>query len=317
MTAPSTPRLSSNPVESSRSQLQKFRFPADMASVRANGATAAVIDENPIVNLPPPAEEAAADLPGVVPGQEAARVLTKALSGSSVNGATPRSSGEFFSLSNNSTDTLVSEYIPQLQQRSRIKPTVLRREPSPQASITGLQPESLMMGYAQLTGTFTLDGSLVNQAPFEEVKRKGVVSGQGGGGVVGIATKPNAGLFGAFGWSQFGESLGGLLRGGELSSLKEMRGVANSKAIPLLRTPQSLLFVDLQLAPGESKTFSYHFPLPKGLPPSHRGRAIRISYRLVIGTQRAATVNKSQQVAQVEIPFRVFGGVDGALWPYL
>lgn len=168
-----------------------------------------------------------------------------------------------------------------------------------------------MMGYVQIMGSFTLDGSLVNQAPFEEIKRKGVVSGQGGGGVVGVDTKIHSGLFGALGWSSIGQSIGGLLGTGELSSIKEMRGTANSRAIPLLSTPQSLLFVDLHLAPGESKAYRYSFTLPRGLPPSHRGKAIRISYYLIIGTQRAATSQVQQQVRQVEIPFRVFGGVNG------
>ena len=43
-----------------------------------------------------------------------------------------------------------------------------------------------MMGYAQIIGSFTLDGSLVNQAPFEDVKRRGALGGQSGGGVVGL-----------------------------------------------------------------------------------------------------------------------------------
>ncbi len=170
-----------------------------------------------------------------------------------------------------------------------------------------------MMGSVQVAGSFTLDGSLVNQAPFEEVKRKGVIGGQGGGGVVGVGSKSNGGLFGSFGWGQIGESLGGLLGTGELSSLKEMRGAANAQDIPLLRTPPSVLFVDLRLAPGESRAYRYRFTLPKGLPPTHRGRAIRISYHLVVGTQRAASAQQPQHVRHVEIPFRVFGGVNGVL----
>ncbi|KAK4994751.1 Golgi membrane exchange factor (Ric1p-Rgp1p) subunit [Elasticomyces elasticus] len=97
------------------------------------------------------------------------------------------------------------------------------------------------MGYAQTMGHFTLDGSLVNQAPFEEVKRRGVVGGKGGGGVVGVDhSRRESGLFGAFGWSNIGNSLGGLLGGNEMSSIKEMRGIATSKLIPLLSTPQRL-----------------------------------------------------------------------------
>jgi hypothetical protein len=166
-----------------------------------------------------------------------------------------------------------------------------------------------MMGYAQIHGSFTVDGSLISQAPFEEVKRKGAVGGQGGG-VIGIeSSKRDSGLLRGFGWSNIGESIGGLLGGGELSSIKDMRGIASSRLVPLLSTPQSILFVDLRLAPGESKSYKYSFKLPRGLPPSHRGKAIKISYKLVIGTQRPGGA-KEQQVKSVEVPFRILGSVN-------
>jgi len=170
-----------------------------------------------------------------------------------------------------------------------------------------------MMGYAQIMGSFTLEGSLVNQAPFEDLKRKAIVGSHGGGGVVGVerTSKRDSGLFGAFGWSNIGESLGGLLGGNELSSIKEMGRMASSKAIPLVTTPPSILFVDLKLKPGEKKAFRYRFQMPRGLPPSFRGRAIKVVYQLVVGTQRsAAGKGKEQQVKSVEVPFRVFGSID-------
>lgn len=166
-----------------------------------------------------------------------------------------------------------------------------------------------MMGYAQIMGAFTLDGSLINQAPFEEVKRKGVVSGQGGGGVVGVEkTKRESGLFGALGWGNIGESLGGLLGPSEPSSIREMRGIASSKTVPLISTPQSILFVDLKLAPGESRSYKYSFTIPRGLPPTHKGQSMKVVYNLTIGTQRAGST-KEQQVRHVDVPFRVFGSV--------
>jgi hypothetical protein len=166
-----------------------------------------------------------------------------------------------------------------------------------------------MMGYAQIQGSFTLDGSLVNLGPFEQVKRKAVVGGQGGG-VIGVETsKRDSGLLRGFGWGSLTSSIGELLGGGELSTIKDMRGIASSKAIPLLSTPQSVLFVDLKLAPGESKTYEYAFTLPKGLPPTHRGKVMKISYSLVIGTQRPGGA-KEQQVTSVEVPFRVLGSVN-------
>jgi hypothetical protein len=233
-----------------------------------------------------------------------ARVLSPA-----INGETPRSSGEFYSLSNNSTETLASEYLPQQPGRTQPRGAHVHRISNAAAVAHHRPPETLMMGFAQISGSFTLDGSLINQAPFEEVKRKGVVGGQGGG-VIGVEkSKRDSGLLRTFGWGNIGESLSGLLNGGELSTIKEMRGTASSKSIPLLSTPQSILFVDLRLAPGESKTYKYSFRLPRGLPPTHRGKAIKISYNLIIGTQRPGGA-KEQQVKSVEIPFRILGSVN-------
>lgn len=236
--------------------------------------------------------------------------VTRIISGSSMNGGSTRSSGEFYTMSNNSTETLASEYIS--RPAARLLPKLMQdRKPSnlaPSHSRLQNRPEVLMMGYAQVMGSFTLDGSLINQGPFEEVKRKGIMGGQGGGGVVGIErTKRDSGLFGSLGWSNLGESLGGLLGGAEQSSIREMRSVASSKTVPLLSTPQSILFVDLKLAPGESKSYTYTFTLPRGLPPSHKGRVMKVNYHLTIGTQRPGST--SQSVKSVIVPFRVFGSV--------
>ena len=235
----------------------------------------------------------------------AARVLST----TSLTGGTPRSSGEFYSVSNHSSETLASEYVAQpTTSRSQRRPAHVRRSSStiPQ---TSKGPESLMMGFAQINGSFTLDGSLVSLTPFEQVKKKAAVGGRGGG-VIGLeSTKRDAGLLRGFGWSNISTSLGDLLGGGDLSTIKEMREVANSKSVPLLSTPQSILFVDLQLAPGDTRVFEYSFQLPRGLPPSHKGKAVKIVYNLVIGTQRAGGA-KEQQVRSVEVPFRVLGSVN-------
>ncbi|KAL9062865.1 MAG: hypothetical protein Q9157_008576, partial [Trypethelium eluteriae] len=237
--------------------------------------------------------------------------MSRILSGTSMNG-TPRTSTEIYSMSNHSDETLASDYPSRpAHGRSFSRPMNIRRISHFTPTNHQRLPETIMMGYVQIMGLFTVDGALVNQAPFEEVKRKGVVGGQGGGGVVGVErAKKDNGLFGSFGWGNIGESLGGLLGGAEMSSIKEMRGIANMKAIPLLSTPQSILFVDLSLGPGESKSYRYSFTLPRGLPPSFKGRAMKVSYHLAIGTQRAATPSQKQQVKQIEVPFRVFGGVN-------
>lgn len=241
--------------------------------------------------------------------KDAVRLPSRILSPTG-HGDTPRSSAEFYSLSNNSTETLASEYLP---HSSGVIASRLGhgRHPSalPTTGVSRPSDETLMMGYAQVQGSFILDGSLVDQQPFEEVKRKAVVGGQGGG-VIGLeSNKRESSLLRGFGWGNITESLGGLLRGGELSTIKDMRGVVNSRSIPLLSTPQSILFVDLRLSPGESRTFQYSFKLPRGLPPTHRGKAIKISYQLVLGTQRPGGTTE-HKMRSVEVPFRVLGSVN-------
>ena len=235
---------------------------------------------------------------------------TRILSPASVNG-TPRSSGDFYTTSNNSIETLASEYPAHDNGR-------LRRKISHGRQLSLLAPikntratEILMMGYGYIMGSFTLDGSLVNQAPFEEVKRKGVVGDQGGGGLVRAeASKRDSGLFGGLGWGNIGESLGGLLANKELSSIKETKYNTHAREIPILSTPQSVLFVNLQLEPGQSRTYSYNHLLPRGIPPTYKGRAMKISYNLRIGTQRPANSPLKHQVHTVDIPFRVLTGVN-------
>lgn len=242
--------------------------------------------------------------------QEQLPPSTVLLSPTSING-TPRSSGDFYSMSNNSTETLASEYV--MQQNSRQTPgAAIGRQISPNIPTgNNKSPEILMMGYGQITGSYTLDGSLVDQSSFEEVKRKGIIGSQGGGGVVrSDSVKRDSGFFGAFGWKNFGDSLGGLLGGNELSSIKETDSSDSSRSIPILSTPQAILFVNLQLAPGESKTYSYSHPLPKAIPPTHKGKAIKVAYSLVVGTQRAAKAAQQHHVRHVDVPFRVLPSVN-------
>ncbi|RKF81243.1 putative intracellular protein transport protein [Golovinomyces cichoracearum] len=202
-----------------------------------------------------------------------------------------------------SLETFSSELETQVQKPSRL------------SNISSFKrhntPETLMMGYAQLHGSFTLDSSLINQAPFEEVKKKGIIEGQGGGVVSVEKNKRDSGLLRGYGWASIGDSLGGFLGSNELSSIKEFRDIMGSPSIPLLATPKSILFVDLQLGPGESKRYSYSFKLPLGLPPSHRGKAIKIIYKLVIGIQRPGGA-KEQQFKSIDVPFRVLGSVDSS-----
>lgn len=311
VSAGSTPQLGRQPSihvrmpSKSDSNMSSFRFPLEKDSTTPEAEARPKIIRTPSTmhsgqrrsHSPRPPENwngAASSL------NPLSRVMTE-----SSNGGTPRTSSEFYSTSNHSDETLISELPQQQQQTGRLLSKFAHsRQVSRSLPEGPAEPETLMMAYAQTMGHFTLDGSLVNAAPFEEVKRKGV---QGRGGVVGVERPKRAsGLFGAFSWGNLGESLGGLLGGDEMSSMAQMKASAGSKTIPLLSTPQSLLFVDLRLAPGESKSYNYRFSLPRGLPPSHKGRAIKVTYHLSLGVQRP----EGQVVKRVEIPFRVLGSYD-------
>lgn len=229
-----------------------------------------------------------------------------------VNEATPRSSTDLCSRSNDSSDTLASVYVHQDHSRFPQHPVHTPQPPLFASSKTRRQPEALMMGYANLLGHFHIDTSLINASPFDEVKSKGVVGSQGGGGVVRPgAVKHRSGLLGSLGLNALGESLGGLLGGSEVSSIKEMMGSTAAKWIPIISTSRSLLFVDLRLEPGQQKSYSYSYRLPAGVPPSYRGKAIRILYNVVVGVQTATLSTGRHAVRQFEFPFRIFPGVNG------
>ncbi|GAB7360409.1 hypothetical protein MBLNU230_g8366t1 [Neophaeotheca triangularis] len=304
VSANTTPDLGRQPSVRDGSFVPDFQFPPRPQQARKS--------PSPVRDRPRPARSPASmhsAQPSRSPrlegysGNSNANPLSRVISEASTSG-TPRSSSEFYSMSNHSEETMASELPYQNKANGRLlsKPAHSRQPSSKQATPTG--PETLMMGYAQTMGHFVVDGSLVNSAPFEDVKRKGV---QGGGGVVGVErSKRNSGVFGGFSWGNIGESIGGLLGNDENSSMAQMKATVGSKTVPLLSTPQSLLFVDLRLAPGESRSYAYQFSLPRGLPPSHRGRAIKVSYYLAISIQRP----EGQAVKTVEIPFRVLGSVD-------
>ncbi|XP_053989101.1 RAB6A-GEF complex partner protein 2 isoform X2 [Hylaeus anthracinus] len=68
----------------------------------------------------------------------------------------------------------------------------------------------------------------------------------------------------------------------------------------VLNTKPKILFCDLRLSPGESKTYIYREVIPSDAPPSYRGHAIKYSYKITVGTQRVNTAIKL-----LRVPFRV------------
>ncbi|KAJ3217670.1 hypothetical protein HDU67_007493 [Dinochytrium kinnereticum] len=154
---------------------------------------------------------------------------------------------------------------------------------APPAKKFGVKTEDLAWAFAQMTGQMTVDASFVKTAALEPLKTK-VMYNVGGAGPGG------------------GGSMGGSGLGPDSYSKPQER------VFPLYSTPPSILFYDLSLEPGESKSFKYELKLPSELPPTHRGKIIRFSYKLIVGIQRSGTSKRSQVI---QLPFRLFGKVEG------
>ncbi|KAI0233731.1 Golgi membrane exchange factor (Ric1p-Rgp1p) subunit [Massospora cicadina] len=159
-------------------------------------------------------------------------------------------------------------------------------------------PEVLLWGYVQLVGHFTLDESFVRAAPFEPLKAKRMycsANGLGGGGTLGTSNP----------YVQPAGYGNGSSNSSGLAELKRLE----SRRFPVLSTPPTILFCDLALGPGQSKVFDYELVLPDGLPSSHRGKAVKILYYLIVGTQRGRVTHEP---SVVQLPFRLFSGVDAS-----
>ncbi|GCB69745.1 hypothetical protein scyTo_0010616 [Scyliorhinus torazame] len=69
----------------------------------------------------------------------------------------------------------------------------------------------------------------------------------------------------------------------------------------ILATPPKILFCDLRLDPGESKSYSYCEHVPLDGPPSFRGQSVKYVYKLTVGCQRV-----NSPIKLLRVPFRVF-----------
>ncbi len=68
----------------------------------------------------------------------------------------------------------------------------------------------------------------------------------------------------------------------------------------IMSSAPRVLFCEVALAPGERKIVSYQEQLPQDLPPSHRGKKIKITYNVLVGTQILGS-----SVNVLKLPFRV------------
>lgn len=218
--------------KSNRSQSfsKSFKFPPEHAPISHPAPTPTSIPENSLTQNSQLSAGPQSDVPGLANGiskidlqSEHGEPASPAITHQDFQSDTPRSSIEFYSLSNGTNETLLSEY----DQRAIPSIRMGRSPHSRRHSLLSMSgrptTESLMMGYAQVMGSFVVDGSLMQTAMFEEVKRKGIVSTHGGGGVVGLeSSKTDSGFLGGFGWG-----LSSLLGGNNLSTIAEMKHTAS------------------------------------------------------------------------------------------
>lgn len=72
------------------------------------------------------------------------------------------------------------------------------------------------------------------------------------------------------------------------------------RGMTVLSTKPRILFCDLKLGAGESKSYMYEDVIPADSPPSYKGQAVKYSYKITIGAQKL-----NQPTRLIRIPFRV------------
>ncbi|ODQ80200.1 hypothetical protein BABINDRAFT_129816 [Babjeviella inositovora NRRL Y-12698] len=140
--------------------------------------------------------------------------------------------------------------------------------------------ETILLGYIQLFGNLSLNEEIMNPEPFEAVQKKAIVGGRMAG-ITGLevsrAPKP------------FFSSRDELANRNNVATSEFLQG----NIIPLFSSPQSLLFTEITLHPGETRSFHFKTALPQDIPPTYHGGAVDVSYQVIVGSLDALLVRKS------------------------
>ncbi|KAF8907707.1 Rgp1-domain-containing protein [Gymnopilus junonius] len=95
--------------------------------------------------------------------------------------------------------------------------------------------------------------------------------------------------------------------------------------LPTFEIQPAMLGVDLSLAPGESRSYTYTIKVPENLPPTFKGKALKFSYEFVVGICRAGHSGtgggpaSADSISRVmKVPIRVYNhvAVGPSLKPY-
>ncbi|CCH41680.1 Reduced growth phenotype protein 1 [Wickerhamomyces ciferrii] len=163
----------------------------------------------------------------------------------------------------------------------------------------------LLIGYIQLSGFFTYDEEVIDREKLKDFRNKAAVAGKIGGleGLE-LSKTQNEGIFGsvAHGIGNFFNTTTDELEAEADSKKQELE-----KLIPFFSTSQSLLFSELNLKPGDVKTFYFKCKLPHTLPPSYNGSSIKINYHFIVG----ASLNKQiPKPLNIHFPLKIYPKFD-------
>lgn len=156
----------------------------------------------------------------------------------------------------------------------------VRRTAQPPARSPHGTSETLIMGTCRIEGHFVVDPEVVDVSRLEHVRNRGAAMGLAHLSEVDDSNEvDNPQGITKMIWGLLGDESSG-------SQTTATQSSDSGEGLPIYSSASSLLFPALTLNPGESKAFYYKCTLPRELPPSYRGKAVRIYYSLVVSTQR-------------------------------
>ena len=136
---------------------------------------------------------------------------------------------------------------------------------APQQQSRG-ESETLALGFVQLVGYATLDQTIVKPDEALEATRKLLQTGGGG-----------------------------------LSLAEVYESLKEAKAFPILVSAPVVLFGSLEMFQGQKMEYVFETVLPSIIPPTHRGRILKVTYKLILGIQKTIY----EKPFLVQLPFRV------------
>ncbi len=168
----------------------------------------------------------------------------------------------------------------------------------------GNATESLLMGNVQLFGYLTVNDEIMDEEEFNIVRKRSIIGGKLGG-IHGLdVSAKSGGLF-----NGITSGIGSFFSGDDTHQYANTTAMLRDRAIPIFSTPQSLMFGELMLQPGEVKSYLYSCELPKDLPPSYKGKSFRIIYHIVIVIQKSG-IGSIPKLRTLYFPIRVFPNFD-------